>query len=302
MTNILLVGADGQLGREIVRRAAVASMACHAFDVAELDITRRDAVMRTIAHLEPTVVINAAAYTAVDKAETDAEAAFAVNRDGAAHLAEACAAGDIPLIHISTDYVFDGAKQTPYLESDPTGPLGVYGKSKLAGEAAVRQTCPRHVILRTSWLYGVYGTNFVKTMLRLGLEREKLRVVEDQHGSPTFAGDLADAILVLAGRLRSCDWPDDGFGTFHCTGQGATTWCGFAREIFAAAAPTLGRQPEIEAIATSDYRTAARRPLRSVLDCGLAARVHGIALRPWRPALAETVHALLAQSPAELSR
>ena len=301
MTGIMLVGADGQLGWEVARRAFVASMSCHACDVTELDITQRDAVLRAVERLAPAVVVNAAAYTAVDKAESDPEAAFAVNRDGARHLAEACAAANVPLIHISTDYVFDGDKQTSYLESDPAVPLGVYGQSKLAGEEAVRQACPRHVILRTSWLYGVHGANFVKTMLRLGREREKLRVVDDQHGSPTFAGDLADAVLTLAGRVRSGDWPDGGFGTFHCTGQGATTWCGFAREIFAAAAPTLGRQPEIEAISTDDYPTAARRPLCSVLDCGLIARVHGIALRPWRPALAEAVHAVLAQSSAEVS-
>ena len=301
MTGVMLVGADGQLGWEVARRAFVASMSCHACDVTELDITQRDAVLRAVERLAPAVVVNAAAYTAVDKAESDPEAAFAVNRDGARHLAEACAAANVPLIHISTDYVFDGDKQTSYLESDPAVPLGVYGQSKLAGEEAVRQACPRHVILRTSWLYGVHGANFVKTTLRLGREREKLRVVDDQHGSPTFAGDLADAVLTLAGRVRSGDWPDGGFGTFHCAGQGATTWCGFAREIFAAAAPTLGRQPEIEAISTDDYPTAARRPLRSVLDCGLIARVHGIALRPWRPALAEAVHAVLAQSSAEVS-
>ena len=300
MTGVMLFGADGQLGWEIARRASEASITCHPLGVEQLDITQRDAVVRAVERLAPSVVINAAAYTAVDKAETDAEAAFAVNRDGAAHLAEACAAANVPLIHISTDYVFDGANQTPYLESDPTGPLGVYGKSKLAGEEAVRQACPRHVILRTSWLYGPHGANFVKTMLRLGREQERLRVVDDQHGSPTSAGDLAEALLLLAGRVRSGDWPDDGFGTFHCTGQGATTWCAFAREIFTAAAPALGRQPEIEAIRTSDYPTAARRPLRSVLDCGLIARVHGIALRPWQPALAETVSAILARSSAEV--
>jgi dTDP-4-dehydrorhamnose reductase len=301
MTSVMLVGADGQLGWEIVRRAPTASMTCHALDVAEVDITQRDAVVCALERLAPSVVVNAAAYTGVDKAEDDAEAAFAVNRDGAAHLAKACSVADVPLIHISTDYVFDGKKQTPYLESDPTAPLSVYGKSKLAGEDAVRQACPRHLILRTSGLYGVHGTNFVKTMLRLGRERERLRVVDDQHGTPTCAADLAEAILSLARRAQSAGWPDEGFGTFHCTGQGATTWCGFAREIFAAAAPALGRQPEIEAISTNDYPTVARRPLRSVLDCGLIARVHGIALRPWSPALTETVHAMQAQSSVEVS-
>ena len=301
MTRVMLVGADGQLGWEVVRRAPKASIPCNALDIAQLDITQRDEVLRAVDRLDPAVIVNAAAYTAVDKAESDAEAVYAVNCEGAAHLAQAAAAADVPLIHISTDYVFDGAKQAPYLESDPAAPLGIYGLSKLAGEEAVREACPRHVILRTSWLYGVHGTNFVKTMLRLGRERERLRVVDDQHGSPTFAGDLADAILTLAGRLRSGDWPHTGFGTFHLTGQGATTWCGFAREIFAAAAPTLGREPEIEPISTTDYPTAATRPLYSVLECGRIARIHGIALRAWQPALVQTMAAVLAQSAAEVS-
>jgi dTDP-4-dehydrorhamnose reductase len=301
MTHILLIGANGQLGWEIGRRAAEAAISCHAFDLEQVDITQRDAVFRIMEHVEPTVAVNAAAYTAVDKAESDTDAAFAANRDGPAYLAEVCAAADVPLIHISTDYVFDGAQQTPYREADPTAPLGIYGKSKLAGEEAIGQSCPKHVILRTSWLYGVHGQNFVKTMLRLGRERDKLQVVGDQYGSPTCASDLAGAILTLVKRLRSGDWPDDGFGTFHCTGQGATTWCSFAREIFATAAPTLGRQPEIEAITTSEYPTAAKRPLHSVLDCGRISRIHGIALRSWQPALAETVSTILAQSSAEVS-
>lgn len=301
MTGIMIVGAGGQLGCELARRAPEAGLQSYALSVQQLDIAQHDAVLRAVGRIEPAVVINAAAYTEVDKAETDAEAAFAANRDGPAHLAEACVAANIPLIHLSTDYVFDGTKQTPYLEADLTVPLGIYGKSKLAGEEAVRQVCSRHVILRTSWLYGVHGQNFVKTMLRRARERESLRVVDDQHGAPTCAGDLAEAILTLAGRLQSGDWPDEGFGTFHCTNHGATTWCGFARKIFAAAAPTLGRQPEIEAITTNDYPTPARRPLHSVLDCRLIARVHGIALRSWQQATAETVNAILAQVQAEVS-
>ena len=301
MTGIMLVGANGQLGWEVARRAADDAIQCHPLDIEQVDITQRNAVFGAVERLEPAIIVNAAAYTAVDKAESDAGTAYAVNRDGAGYLAEACAAAHVPLIHVSTDYVFDGESQTPYRETDRTAPLGVYGASKLAGEEAVRQSCPNHLILRTSWLYGVHGRNFVKTMLRLARVRERVRVVGDQHACPTSAGDLADAILTLAGRLQSGDWPEDGFGTFHLTGQGATTWCGLAREIFAAAAPTLGRQPEIEAITTTDYPTPARRPLHSVLDCGRIARVHGIALRPWQPALAETVTASLAQSPAEVS-
>jgi dTDP-4-dehydrorhamnose reductase len=301
MTGVILIGAHGQLGWEVARRARESAISCHALGVAQVDITQRDAVLRAIERLEPSVVINVAAYTAVDKAESDAAAAFRVNRDGAAHLAEACAAANVPLIHVSTDYVFNGTKQTPYRETDPAAPLGIYGKSKWAGEEAVRRSCPRHVILRTSWLYGVHGQNFVKTMLRFGRERERLQVVDDQIGNPTFAGDLARAILTLIGGLQSDHWPDEGFGTFHCTGQGATTWYGLARAVFALAAPTWGREPEIEAISTADYPTAARRPLHSVLDCGRIAQIHGIALRPWQSALAETVGAMLAQPSAEVS-
>jgi dTDP-4-dehydrorhamnose reductase len=302
MTGIMLVGANGQLGWEVARRASEDAIQYHALDVEEVDVTQRNAVFGAVERFAPAVVVNAAAYTAVDQAESDAGAAYAVNRDGPGYLAEACAAAHVPLIHVSTDYVFDGESQTPYRETDRTGPLGVYGASKLAGEEAVRQSCPNHVILRTSWLYGVHGRNFVKTMLRLARERERVQVVDDQHACPTSAGDLARVILTLAGRLQSGDWPDDGFGTFHYAGQGATTWCGFAREIFDAAAPILGHQPEIEAIRMIDYPAAARRPRHSALDCSRIARIHGLTPCPWRPAVGETVRAVLAQSSAEVSR
>ena len=205
MTDVLLTGANGQLGWEVARRAAAAGLSCHAVDRGALDITDADAVTRTIADLRPAVVINAAAYTAVDRAESDEASAFAVNRDGPTYLAEACAAGGITLVHISTDYVFDGTKKSAYTEEDPMVPLGVYGASKLAGEEAVRRLCPRHIILRTAWVYGIHGQNFVQTMLRIARERDTVRVVDDQRGCPTFAGDLADAILELAVRLRDED-------------------------------------------------------------------------------------------------
>lgn len=294
MTDVLLTGANGQLGWEVARRAAAAGLSCRAVDRGALDITDADAVTRTIADLRPAVVINAAAYTAVDRAESDEATTFAVNRDGPTYLAEACAAGGVTLVHVSTDYVFDGTKQSAYTEEDPVVPLGVYGASKLAGEEAVRCLCPRHIILRTAWVYGIHGQNFVKTMLRIARERDTVRVVDDQRGCPTFAGDLADAILELAVRLRDGRVADKGLGTFHCVNQGATTWHGFARKIFEIAALVLERKPTVEAITTAEYRTPARRPANSVLDCSRLSRVHGLTLRPWEAALAEMLGAVMA--------
>jgi dTDP-4-dehydrorhamnose reductase len=292
MAEVLLVGANGQVGWEIRRQASAAGIPYCALTRAQLDITNRDAVLGAIENLAPSIVINAAAYTAVDRAEDDAEAAYAVNRDGAKFLAEACFDADASLIHISTDYVFDGSKRSPYKEDDIALPLGVYGASKLAGEEAVREHCSQHVILRTSWVYGVHGQNFVRTMLRLGCERQSLKVVDDQYGSPTFAGDLGTAILRLVANLRCGTWPEKGYGIFHCAGQGVTTWCGFARAIFERSSV----QPVVEAIATVDYPTPARRPINSVLECGKLRNVHGIIMRPWQTALEDMLGALSEQT------
>jgi dTDP-4-dehydrorhamnose reductase len=297
MSSILLIGANGQLGWEVARRAHMAGLRCDALGKDELDVTEPDAVFRAVSRLSPSVAINAAAYTNVDRAESDASA-FAVNRDGVAHVAQACGAADIPLIHISTDYVFDGCKRTPYTEDDPVSPLGAYGRSKLAGEEVVRECCPKHVILRTAWLYGIHGHNFVKTMLRLGAERERIRVVNDQYGNPTFAGDLAEVILMLAQRMEPGIWPDQGFGTFHCAGAGMTTWCDLARAVFDIAGPKLRHLPEIEAIATADYPTPAKRPQYSVLDCSRLARTHDIVMRPWKLGLVEMLESAVGQPPA----
>ena len=294
---ILLTGGGGQVAWEIERRAAAARLSVRAFTRADLDITDNPAVQRVVAAAAPEVVINAAAYTAVDKAESDKDRAFAVNRDGPAHLAAVCATRDIPLVHISTDYVFDGAGADPYIEDDATAPLGVYGESKLAGEAAIRGFIDRHVIVRTAWVYGVHGHNFVKTMLRLGRERDVLRVVDDQRGSPTFAGDLADALLTLSRRLLGESLPEEAYGTFHYAGGGEVTWYGFAKRIFEIAAPHLGRRPKVEPITTAEYPTPARRPANSVLDCSKIAQVHGIIQRPWDTALQEMLAQTLALAP-----
>ncbi len=279
---ILVTGANGQVGWELARRGA--ALGVRAFDHAAFDIAHAAQVQDTIARERPDVVINAAAYTAVDKAESEREKAFLVNELGPRNLAQACAAQDIPLIHISTDYVFDGAKTAPYVEGDPVSPLGVYGASKLAGERAVLEAGAKAVILRTAWVFGAHGGNFVKTMLRLGAERDTLRVVNDQHGCPTAAGDLADAILKIAARLpRTAD--AGRFGIFHCVGAGPTTWFEFAKAVFAAARPN--KVPALTPIATAEYPTPARRPANSVLECGKLAAAHGITLRHWGPALAE---------------
>ncbi|MEM8625824.1 MAG: dTDP-4-dehydrorhamnose reductase [Pseudomonadota bacterium] len=294
MVDLLVTGAAGQLGWEAVRRAPSAGLSVSALARDSLDITDRVAVREMVERLKPKVILNAAAYTAVDEAERDREAAFAVNAEAPGHLAEAAAEKGAALIHISTDYVFDGTKESAWTEADPVAPLGVYGESKLAGEAAVAARCARHVTLRTAWVYGVEGRNFVRTMLRLAGEGRPLRVVADQIGSPSFAGDLATACLKLTKRLVDLPEGDDGWGVFHAAGRGSTSWHGLAEAAVAQAARASGRRPAVEAITTADFPTKARRPANSVLDCAKLARVHGIALRHWRMALAEMLDETLA--------
>jgi len=290
----LITGANGQLGWELARSAQHAGLSIAAFDRSGLDITDQDSVTRCLSDFAPQVVINAAAYTAVDQAESDADTAYAVNRDGPRHLAKSCKDHGIPLIHVSTDYVFDGADERAYLEDDPVAPLGVYGASKLAGEVAIRETHDAHVIVRTAWVYGVHGANFVKTMLRLAETRDTLQVVNDQHGSPTFAGDLADALLTIAQNLRAADKTDDVYGTFHCTGGGTTTWCDLAQMTFDLAATSGVKVPKVIGIPAADYPTAAERPKNSVLDCSKIDRVYGITLRSWQEALEDMLSKTLA--------
>jgi len=275
---ILVFGGNGQLGQELVRAGAAQEAPLVALSHAEADIAHADAVRDAIARHQPAVVVNAAGYTKVDLAESEPEAARAGNETGPAVLGAACAVARVPRIHISTDYVFDGAKPGAYLESDPVAPLGAYGRSKAAGEAALRAATPRHVIMRTSWVYGEFGTNFVKTMLRLAATRDELRVVADQRGCPTSTGDLARAILSIAPRLAA---GDDVWGTYHFAGSGVTTFHGFACRIVAAQAPLTGRNPRVTAITTAEYPTPARRPANSELDSSLFARTFGIRARPW---------------------
>ena len=297
---LLVTGCAGQLGVELMRQSFVGG-APDALGLARgrLDISVRESVGAALSAAKAegcTVVVNAAAYTAVDKAETDTAHAFAVNRDGPGNLAEACARLDLPLIHVSTDYVFDGSKAGAYVETDPVAPLGVYGTSKEAGERAVRGRLNQHLILRTSWVYAGHGANFVRTMLRLAGERDELRVVDDQHGIPTSSGDIARAILAIAVKLdaarsesRYIPW-----GTYHYAATGPTTWCGFARAIVERAAARTGRQPKVTAISTAEFPTPARRPANSVLDCARVEQAFAPPRRPWQDGLSEVLDQLQA--------
>jgi dTDP-4-dehydrorhamnose reductase len=247
--------------------------------------------------VSPGIVVNAAAYTAVDAAETDQAAAYRANRDGPAILARLCAEAGIPLIHISTDYVFDGAKPTPYVESDPVAPQGVYGASKLAGEQAVLLSGAQAIILRTAWVYAPTGRNFVRTMLTVGKTRDRLTVVADQIGCPTVAGDLADAILSIITILDRTGWRPEYGGVFHAAGSGETSWHGLAVATFQEAARHGARTPEVAPIATADWPTPAKRPANSRLDCSRLHTVFGIRLPHWRESLTRTIDTIYATAP-----
>jgi dTDP-4-dehydrorhamnose reductase len=281
---LLITGCKGQLGWELCRQGKDRGYDLIPLDLPEFDITDKSAVFDTIKRSHPDLVVNTAAYTAVDKAESEIDMAFAVNRDGPSYLASACAKVHIPLIHVSTDYVFDGCKKGPYLETDLVAPIGIYGKSKAEGEDKVRSNLKEHIIIRTSWLYGVHGNNFVKTILRLGREREELRVVDDQHGCPTFAADLAETILNIAHKIN--DGQKISWGTYHYCGGGNTTWYGFASKIFEIVKDydTL-KLKKIIPITTSEYPTPAKRPANSIMDCTLFERNFGITPKAWDESL-----------------
>lgn len=286
---LLVFGAGGQVGQELVALAGVRGADPVGLTRADVDIRDADAVARAIERVKPRLVVNAAAYTAVDKAESEPELAAAVNTGAPATIARAAARRDIPVLHISTDYVFDGTKQGAYTETDPIAPLGVYGRTKADGEAAVRDEAPRHVILRTAWVYGRHGANFLKTMLRLAAERDRLRVVADQHGCPTSTADIAEAILAVDAVLAR----DPALaGTFHFAGTGATSWHGFAEAIVAAQAAATGKRPPVDPITTADYPTPAKRPANSELDSGRFVGVFGYRAKGWRDRTLETVDVL----------
>jgi dTDP-4-dehydrorhamnose reductase len=292
--DILITGGAGQVGLELTRADWPSHVRLHLPTRDQLDLGDADAVRAAFAATPFKAVINSGAYTAVDKAETEVAAAFVANAMGPAILAEVTRATGIPLIQVSTDYVFDGSGETAYTEADPVGPLGVYGASKLAGEAAVRTGNPRSVVMRTAWVLSPHRANFLKTMLRLANDRPTLRVVDDQHGCPTSARDIAGALKTLALRMIEDDQAPT--GTYHFVNAGSTTWAGLAREIMALSAARGGPSATVEGITTADYPTPARRPSNSRLDTSKINRDYGIAPRPWKDAVAEIVAELILET------
>ena len=304
MTRLLVVGANGQVGTELRRSLAPLGTVVAATrdgkcgddaSRAVADLTDPQALARLIHDVVPSAVINAAAYTAVDKAESEREVAFQVNAEAPGAMARACAELGVPFVHYSTDYVFDGQGTRPYREDDPVAPLGVYGVSKLAGEQAVREAGGRHFIFRTAWVYAAHGHNFLRTMLRLGAERDELRVVADQVGTPTPAALTADVTATVLSKALAGDAP--AAGTWHLVADGRTTWHGFAEAIFteAVAAGLLPRAPRVLPIGTADYPTPAKRPAYSCLDTSWLRRDFGIRLPAWEQGLAEVIAELAAQ-------
>ncbi len=292
---LLIIGSKGQLGSELVRECKRNDFSFLALDLPEFNITDTSQVKKTLADFKPSIVINASAYTNVDKAETDLEIAFSVNSDGPVNLAASCDKNRIPIIHISTDYVFDGSKGQPYTESDPVSPIGVYGKSKEQGESKLRSILKQHIILRTSWLYGAYGNNFVKTMLRLGIENEIIQVVSDQYGCPTCAADLAEAVVDISKQIIQSS--KIAWGTYHYCGSGITTWHKFAKAIFEIASQYQNyKVSSVEAITTAQYPTRTKRPAFSALDCGLIKKHFGINTKPWQGSLEKTIARILKDS------
>jgi dTDP-4-dehydrorhamnose reductase len=289
----LVLGGSGQLGTQLRTLALPQGVQLLAPTRTAVDLGDPAAIRRLIAAETWSVVLDAAGYTNVDRAESEERVAFSINAEAAACIAEETGKRGIPLIYVSTDYVFDGGKGAPYMEKDAAAPLNAYGRSKLAGERHVSAANPRHVIMRTAWLYSPYGTNFVRTILRLAQERERLPVVADQLGCPTSARDLAKACLDIA--LFCAAKPDqENYGLYHFAGAGAATWFEFASAILETAAVRLARLPELVPIPSAQYPSPAPRPADSRLDCTAVQHAFGVAARPWRLALAETVDCLLA--------
>ena len=282
---ILITGAQGQVGKELTTIANEEGFDVIAAGRADLDITEAQNVEEYISQCQPNIVINAAAHTAVDKAESEQDLAFAINQNGAENIALACNGLNIPLLHISTDYVFDGSKAEPYNEGDAVSPLGVYGNSKWQGEEVIRKNVNAHIILRVAWVFGAQGNNFVKTMLRLGKERDELSVVADQFGGPSPAKNIAQTLIELVKQYqnnKSLAW-----GTYHYCGKEKTTWYGFAEEIFKQANESglLNKKIKVNPISTAEYPTPAKRPANSMLDCTKIKTTFGIDMPEWKDAL-----------------
>jgi dTDP-4-dehydrorhamnose reductase len=297
MIRILLTGGSGQLGAAIKALDWAEGVEVCAPGRAALNLSEHDSIASYLDSSSWNMVINAAAYTAVDKAESNHDLAHAINARAPGYLADWCADHDCPILHVSTDYVFNGRKTAPYTEDDPTDPVSVYGQTKRAGEQAVLAANPRHVIMRTSWVVSPHGQNFVKTMLRLAAERTHLRIVNDQHGAPTVAADLARAVQSVA--LRQLTDTVAPSGIYHCTNAGETTWFGLAQAVFRLAEPHGITGPVLEPIATAQYPTPACRPANSRLDCQKIGRDFGVTLAHWTVALEGMMQQLLLQQAGE---
>lgn len=283
----LVFGSNGQVGTELMRAASARGFDARPLVRADADLSDPAAIARAIATSDADIVLNAAAYTAVDKAEEERDLAFAVNATAPGAMARACADRGIPLLHVSTDYVFDGSGSRPWRESDPVAPLGAYGASKLAGERAVAETGAEAVILRTAWVFSAHGGNFVKTMLRVGQGRDEMRVVADQFGGPTPARAIAGALWTIAAAFRD---GQGATGIFHFAGAPATSWADFAEAIFVRSG--WSTVPSVTRIATADWPTPTSRPANSVLDCSAIAAAYGIAQPDWQRGLDDVISEL----------
>lgn len=294
---IAVTGSEGQVVRSLIERAQTHGARAHGASIVaigrpRLDLAEPATILPALKDAAPDFIVNAAAYTAVDLAESDEPLALRINGEGAGAVAEAARALNVPIIHLSTDYVFDGSLDRPYREDDTTAPINAYGRTKLAGESAVAAATPAHVILRTAWVYSPFGRNFVRTMLHLGASRSSVNVVADQLGHPTSALAIADAIFAIAATLKA-EPAAARFGLFHLSGTGEASWADFAQAIFADA-ERHGRAPvAVNRIASADYKTAAERPKNSRLDNGKLARIYGVTLPPWQVSLVEVVTRLL---------
>lgn len=293
---ILLIGKSGQLAQAIATLGGQQDLGIVAYGRPDIDLTKPDSLFPMIAAEHPDCIINAAAYTNVDEAEHNRQLAFAVNATAVGEIAKAAAQVNCPLIHVSTDYVFDGQKENPYDEQDPAAPLGIYGASKRAGEIAVQDNCDRFIILRTAWVHSPFGRNFVKTMLRLAADRNEVRVVDDQLGTPTYAPHLASVIVQIATAINTGineDSTGEPWGIYHAAGKGSASWADVAREVFQHSEALGGASANVVPISTSEYPTPAQRPANSRLNCQKLERQFSIGLPAWESGVADCVKALL---------
>ena len=286
---VLVIGREGQVAKSLAGIPQRCGMQVVCMGRPMLDLRNPASILAALQSTKPDVVINAGAFTAVDRAESEAKLAFAINADGPAHLGAACAQENIPVIHLSTDYVYDGRKPSPYVESDPVGPANVYGASKLGGEERLAAANPRHLIVRTGWVHSPFGQNFVKTMLKLGFTHPEIGVVDDQRGNPTYANHLAEAILSIAKQIAGAPAIDPRFGVYHAVNTGETSWCGLAQEVFRQTGARGFKLPQVKPITTAEFPTPANRPANSRLNSSKLRQAFGVALPSWQQGVSDCI-------------